>query len=492
MYSHTKVLFVLQGLASLVQVSKQQGTCAVLYAQCGGEGWTGATCCETGSSCYVTNSYYSQCLPASEVSTLTSGSSGATTTAATSVSSYTGPADYTTTDATATVASHAQSAYPSVDASSCGDWTLVDNVCCPLYCSNQNESSSCDSTCTGECITPPSEDCMSGTMWGETFHVNSSEEWHYSRSTHFGETSGGACGFGLYGLCTNTNTSEAWVAETLGDTCEAFCLAYPSLCQDPTAVNLTMRGNFAAPNGDYYTQFWPNLPGELDNYLSCGECFQLIHTKDDGTDYAVGEEGYTDPILLEIVDSCPCDANPKWCCGSGADHCGEVSDFTYGCPIPEDSHHMDLSDVAMGRLQGNGSLTDGVIPIRYQRVPCPKPGNVYLWLQVGAGPYYFALSPVNTNGPGSVISFEVLGSGDSEWLALERNSDYTSSRPQERYGAWVMPQGSGPVNPPIAVRLTSPTGEQIVNMDAITSFTAPANADANYYYIDMGVQFAEN
>jgi hypothetical protein len=62
------------------------------------------------------------------------------------------------------------------------------------------------------------------------------------------------------------------------------------------------------------SQFWPSLPGDLDNYLSCGECFELIQTKADGTDYAIGEAGYTPPILLEIVDSCPCNANPKWCC----------------------------------------------------------------------------------------------------------------------------------------------------------------------------------
>jgi hypothetical protein len=94
-----------------------------------------------------------------------------------------------------------------------------------------------------------------------------------------------------------------------------------------------MRGNFAAPNGDYYTQvsneifqkknqkltllqFWPSLPGDLDNYLSCGECFELIHTYPNGSDYAVGDVGYTPPIILEVVDSCPCDANSKWCCKS--------------------------------------------------------------------------------------------------------------------------------------------------------------------------------
>lgn len=38
----------------------------------------------------------------------------------------------------------------------------------------------------------------------------------------------------------------------LGSTCDAFCTAYPLLCKDPSDV--TLRGNFAAPNGDYYTQ----------------------------------------------------------------------------------------------------------------------------------------------------------------------------------------------------------------------------------------------
>jgi hypothetical protein len=38
----------------------------------------------------------------------------------------------------------------------------------------------------------------------------------------------------------------------LGTTCDAFCTAYPLLCKDPAGT--TLRGNFAAPNGDYYTQ----------------------------------------------------------------------------------------------------------------------------------------------------------------------------------------------------------------------------------------------
>ncbi|ESZ89490.1 glycoside hydrolase family 61 protein [Sclerotinia borealis F-4128] len=36
---------------------------AGVYAQCGGQGWTGATVCAGGSTCIVSSVYYSQCLP---------------------------------------------------------------------------------------------------------------------------------------------------------------------------------------------------------------------------------------------------------------------------------------------------------------------------------------------------------------------------------------------------------------------------------------------
>ncbi len=176
--------------------------------------------------------------------------------------------------------------------------------------------------------------------------------------------------------------------------------------------------------------------------------------------------------------------------GPGADHCAEI-DFKYGCPLPAGSIHLDLSDIAMGRLQGNGSLNQGVIPTRYKRVSCPVPGNVYIWLHDGGGPYYFALSVVNTFGLGSVTTVEIMGGGGTTWTPLTHDPNYTSSRPQERYGSWVIPQGSGPFNLPIAIRITNPAGQQIVNMAAITSFTAPASAPVGYHYIDLGIQFTD-
>ncbi|PPQ76122.1 hypothetical protein CVT24_003841 [Panaeolus cyanescens] len=38
------------------------GTCSAKWGQCGGQGWSGPTCCESGSTCQAQNQWYSQCL----------------------------------------------------------------------------------------------------------------------------------------------------------------------------------------------------------------------------------------------------------------------------------------------------------------------------------------------------------------------------------------------------------------------------------------------
>ncbi|GAB1315267.1 Endo-1,4-beta-xylanase [Madurella fahalii] len=38
------------------------GNCAARWGQCGGQGWNGPTCCQSGSTCQAANQWYSQCL----------------------------------------------------------------------------------------------------------------------------------------------------------------------------------------------------------------------------------------------------------------------------------------------------------------------------------------------------------------------------------------------------------------------------------------------
>ncbi|MEN8907507.1 MAG: hypothetical protein ABF289_16270, partial [Clostridiales bacterium] len=394
-----------------------------------------------------------------------------------------------------------QAPYPEADASDCGSWVLVDNVCSARYCADDLTSEDC-SGCGGntgaDCEVVSSKGAISG-AWPQVTSISDNEDWHYSRSTHYGVGKGGACAFGLYNICTSSMGSDD---HFYNEECTSFCEEYPDLCAEPEGTSF--RGNWVAPQGNYYTQFWPSLPGERDNYLSCGECFEISMTKKDGTDYTSGESGYTAPIIATVADSCPCSANSKWCCGAGRNHCYEVSDFKYGCPmppipsaptdrdpLPDESIHIDLCSIAMARLQSgdaSGGIVDGVIPVKYRRVPCPVVGNVHIWLLNGADKYYFSLSVVNVANLGSVTNVQAqMESG--KWVTLQRDPNYTSSRPQERYGTWVTPPGTGPFALPVSLRFTDASGKTIESLSAITSWK-PENPDmANNYLIDTGVQF---
>ncbi|KAF6835001.1 Cellobiohydrolase II [Colletotrichum musicola] len=52
----------LMGVALAVPIEERQA-CGAAWDQCGGNNWNGAKCCASGSSCVVTNEWYSQCIP---------------------------------------------------------------------------------------------------------------------------------------------------------------------------------------------------------------------------------------------------------------------------------------------------------------------------------------------------------------------------------------------------------------------------------------------
>ncbi|KAB8290766.1 hypothetical protein EYC80_008403 [Monilinia laxa] len=60
---------IIFALAALAPTVNAQGAA---YAQCGGQGWTGATTCVSGYVCTYSSPYYSQCLPGSASTTATS------------------------------------------------------------------------------------------------------------------------------------------------------------------------------------------------------------------------------------------------------------------------------------------------------------------------------------------------------------------------------------------------------------------------------------
>jgi len=62
------------------------------YAQCGGQGWTGATTCVSGYTCTYSNQYYSQCLPGSAATTLSTSTTQPSSTSASQPSATTSKA----------------------------------------------------------------------------------------------------------------------------------------------------------------------------------------------------------------------------------------------------------------------------------------------------------------------------------------------------------------------------------------------------------------
>ncbi|KAI8802071.1 glycosyl hydrolase family 45-domain-containing protein [Cladochytrium replicatum] len=90
----------------LQQAGMASGACQSAYGQCGGQGWTGLTCCDSGYVCSTQNQYYAQCTPAP------AGASSARTSNVV-VTTTTSRSTTTTTTTTATRAPSSSSATTS-------------------------------------------------------------------------------------------------------------------------------------------------------------------------------------------------------------------------------------------------------------------------------------------------------------------------------------------------------------------------------------------
>ncbi|KAF9024347.1 cellulase CEL6B [Hymenopellis radicata] len=75
------MLTLLSSLAVLSSLPTLVCSVSPVWGQCGGIGWSGDTTCADGSTCVVSNDYYSQCIPSSSAPTSTvAGSSSASAT----------------------------------------------------------------------------------------------------------------------------------------------------------------------------------------------------------------------------------------------------------------------------------------------------------------------------------------------------------------------------------------------------------------------------
>jgi len=76
-----------------------------------------------------------------------------------------------------------------------------------------------------------------------------------------------------------------------------------------------------------------------------------------------------------------------------------------------------------------------------------------------------------------------------EWVGLQRDKNYSLSRPQERFGTWALPQGYGPFQLPVTLRFTDGGGRVLVAQDLIKAWAPSDKALSEMWFLDTGVQF---
>ena len=91
-------------------------------------------------------------------------------------------------------------------------------------------------------------------------------------------------------------------------------------------------------------------------------------------------------------------------------------------------------------------------------------------------------------GLGAVAKVEAqLPSG--EWVQLKRDANYSLSRPQERFGTWALPQGYGPFDLPVTLRISDGSGRALVAQGVINAWAPTDTSQSENWFIDTGVQF---
>lgn len=145
----------------------------------------------------------------------------------------------------------------------------------------------------------------------------------------------------------------------------------------------------------------------------------------------------------------------------GSAHCGEclqvrgplgstIVKVTDECP---DCAVSDL-DMTQGAFAKIGVLSDGVIPISWNRVDCPVAGGLKIQVQNGVNPYYMSMLADDTLQ--GVTAMRIKEASSATWQSLTRQD----------YGYFIGSSGGGGFQFPLSVEVTSEAAEvvQIANV----------------------------
>ncbi|KAG1144639.1 hypothetical protein G6F37_006167 [Rhizopus arrhizus] len=156
--------------------------CSKLYGQCGGKNWNGPTCCESGSTCKVSNDYYSQCLSSGSSDHKPSKSGHKKTTTAAHKKTTTAPAKKTS--------SSSSGKYSVVSGGASGTAATTQYWdCCKASCSwpGRAKVSSPVKSCKKDGVTVLSDsNVLSVCNGGSSYMCNDNQPWAVNDNLAYG------------------------------------------------------------------------------------------------------------------------------------------------------------------------------------------------------------------------------------------------------------------------------------------------------------------
>ncbi|KAK1652858.1 hypothetical protein QYE76_070663 [Lolium multiflorum] len=136
-------------------------------------------------------------------------------------------------------------------------------------------------------------------------------------------------------------------------------------------------------------------PALFNDGAACGECYQVTCDQSSSSSCKQGVI-----VTVTATNLCPADYskpnnNGGWC--------------------NPPRRHMDMAQPAWEKI---GVYRAGIIPMKYQRVPCSRSGGVRFTIN---GNSYFELVLItNVGGAGSISSVQIKGS-KTGWMSMSRN-----------------------------------------------------------------------
>ncbi|KAG2172548.1 hypothetical protein INT44_002563 [Umbelopsis vinacea] len=188
-----KLTIVTVSLSALVAFAAAD-TCASAWGQCGGIGWTGPTCCASGSTCVPQsgNPYYSQCMPGTGGSSATTTTTKATTTSSgpttTKSSTTTTTTTTTTTKTTTTTTASGPSITPLPGGHSGSGSTTRYWDCCKPSCAWTGKGSVTApvNSCAADGVSVLSNAAKSGCDGGSAYMCNNQQPWAVNDNLSYG------------------------------------------------------------------------------------------------------------------------------------------------------------------------------------------------------------------------------------------------------------------------------------------------------------------